>query len=225
MKKMSIPKSLIGAVLVPIVLSGTITAHAAMQSGIDDEKPLVNKIEAYTVDDRGIVTRNTTGLCWRTGYWTPAIAIPECDPELFKKVEVAAVPPPPPVSRKITFAADALFDFDKDILKPEGIRSLDEFVVGIQSVTKYERIHVEGHADRIGSDSYNHRLSHKRANAVKAYLVSKGIDPAKISTEGRGEADPVTGHTCDGIKNSKELKQCLAPDRRVDIHTTGIEQQ
>lgn len=84
MKKMSIPKSLIGAALAPILFSSVITAQAAMQSGVDDEKPLVNKIEAYAVDDRGIVSRNTTGLCWRTGYWTPAMAIPECDPELFK---------------------------------------------------------------------------------------------------------------------------------------------
>lgn len=223
MKKMSTPKTLIGMAFIPMLLSGIIVAQAAMQSGVDQD-PSLNKIEAYAVDDQGIVSRNTTGLCWRTGYWTPAIAIPECDPELFKKPEVAVVAPPPPVSKKVTFSADALFDFDKDTLKPNGIRSLDEFSSGIQTV-KYDRIHVEGHADRIGSDEYNHRLSHRRADAVKAYLVSKGIDPEKISVEGKGEANPVTGNTCDGIRNSKELKQCLAPDRRVDIDTTGIQQQ
>lgn len=223
MKKMSTPKTLIGMAFIPMLLSGAIVAQAAMQSGVDQD-PSLNKIEAYAVDDQGIVSRNTTGLCWRTGYWTPAIAIPECDPELFKKPEVAVVAPPPPVSKKVTFSADALFDFDKDTLKPNGIRSLDEFSSGIQTV-KYDRIHVEGHADRIGSDEYNHRLSHRRADAVKAYLVSKGIDPEKISVEGKGEANPVTGNTCDGIRNSKELKQCLAPDRRVDIDTTGIQQQ
>ncbi|MFZ1851945.1 MAG: OmpA family protein [Nitrosomonas sp.] len=224
MKKMSISKSLIGAVFVPIVLSGTITAHAAMQSGVDDEKPLVNKIEAYAVDDRGIVARNTTGLCWRTGYWTPAMAIPECDPELFKKVEVAAAPPAPaPVSKKVTFSADALFDFDKATLKAEGIRSLDEFASGIQTVS-YDRIHVDGYADRIGSDDYNKRLSFRRAQAVKAHLVSRGISAEKISIDGKGEADPVTGNTCNGIRVSKELKQCLAPDRRVEIETIGMQQ-
>lgn len=225
MKKMSIPKSLIGAFFVPIALSGTITAHAAMQSGVDDEKPLVNKIEAYAVDDRGIVARNTTGLCWRTGYWTPAMAIPECDPELFKKVEVAVAPPPPPppAPRKVTFSADALFDFDKATLKSEGIRSLDEFASGIQTLS-YQRIHVDGYADRIGADDYNKRLSFRRAQAVKAHLVSRGIDPAKVSIDGKGEANPVTGTTCDGIKVSKELKQCLAPDRRVEIETIGVQQ-
>lgn len=163
MKKMSIPKSLIGAALAPILFSSVITAQAAMQSGVDDEKPLVNKIEAYAVDDRGIVSRNTTGLCWRTGYWTPAMAIPECDPELFKKPEVAVAPPPPPAApRKVTFSADALFDFDKATLKAEGIRSLDEFASGIQTIS-YDRIHVDGYADRIGSDDYNKRLSFRRA--------------------------------------------------------------
>ena len=223
MKKMSTPKTLIGMAFIPMLLSGAIVAQAAMQSGVDQD-PSLNKIEAYAVDDRGIVSRNTTGLCWRTGYWTPAMAIPECDPELFKKPVVAAAPPPPaPVAKKVTFSADALFDFDKATLKPEGIRSLDEFSSGIQTVT-YERIHVEGHADRIGSDDYNKRLSLRRAQAVKAHLVSKGIDPAKISIDGKGEVDPVTGNTCNHIKNSKELKQCLAPDRRVDIETIGIQQ-
>lgn len=224
MKKMSIPKSLIGAALAPILFSSVITAQAAMQSGVDDEKPLVNKIEAYAVDDRGIVSRNTTGLCWRTGYWTPAMAIPECDPELFKKPEVAVAPPPPPAApRKVTFSADALFDFDKATLKAEGIRSLDEFASGIQTVS-YDRIHVDGYADRIGSDDYNKRLSFRRAQAVKAHLVSKGISAEKISIDGKGEADPVTGNSCDGIRVSKQLKQCLAPDRRVEIETFGMQQ-
>lgn len=224
MKKMSIPKSLIGAALAPILFSSVITAQAAMQSGVDDEKPLVNKIEAYAVDDRGIVSRNTTGLCWRTGYWTPAMAIPECDPELFKKPEVAVAPPPPPAApRKVTFSADALFDFDKATLKAEGIRSLDEFASGIQTIS-YDRIHVDGYADRIGSDDYNKRLSFRRAQAVKAHLVSKGISAEKISIDGKGEADPVTGNTCNGIRVSKELKQCLAPDRRVEIETIGMQQ-
>ncbi len=224
MKKMSIPKSLIGAALAPILFSSVITAQAAMQSGVDDEKPLVNKIEAYAVDDRGIVSRNTTGLCWRTGYWTPAMAIPECDPELFKKPEVAVAPPPPPAApRKVTFSADALFDFDKATLKAEGIRSLDEFASGIQTVS-YDRIHVDGYADRIGSDDYNKRLSFRRAQAVKAHLVSRGISAEKISIDGKGEADPVTGNSCDGIRVSKQLKQCLAPDRRVEIETFGMQQ-
>lgn len=224
MKKMSIPKSFISAVFVPILFSGAITAQAAMQSGVDDEKPLVNKIEAYAVDDRGIVARNTTGLCWRTGYWTPAMAIPECDPELFKKVEVVAAPPPAPapIRKKVTFAADALFDFDKATLKPEGIRKLNEFSSGIQTIS-YDRIHVDGYTDRIGSDDYNKRLSFRRAQAVKAYLVSRGIDSSKISMDGKGEDNPVTGNSCNGIRVSKELKQCLAPDRRVEIETFGMQ--
>ena len=130
---------------------------------------------------------------------------------------------PPAAPRKVTFSADALFDFDKATLKAEGIRSLDEFASGIQTVS-YDRIHVDGYADRIGSDDYNKRLSFRRAQAVKAHLVSRRISAEKISIDGKGEADPVTGNSCDGIRVSKQLKQCLAPDRRVEIETFGMQQ-
>jgi OOP family OmpA-OmpF porin len=188
-----------------------------------DQDPNVKKAEAYGVDDRGVVTRNSTGLCWHTGYWTPAMAIPECEPDLAKKVEVAVAPPPPPVPapKKVTFSADALFDFDSAKLKSggHGIQTLNEFAAGIKEV-QYDRISVVGHADRIGSDSYNHKLSHRRADAVKTHLISQGIDPNKIAASGRGEAEPVTGNTCHG--HGKALKECLAPDRRVDIDVEGL---
>ena len=228
MKKMPAKNTLIGMIFIPAMFSGAVLAQVTsidqFQGRYIDQDRTIEKANAYGVDDRGTVVRNTTGLCWHTGYWTPAMAIPECEPDIAKKVVAAAPPPPPPPApiapRKVTFSADALFDFDSARLKSggHGIASLNEFVDGIRDV-KFDRIDVVGYADRIGSDQYNHRLSHRRADAVKAHLVSQGIDPSLIAASGRGEADPVTGNTCHG--RGQALKNCLAPDRRVEIEVFG----
>lgn len=226
MKKISAKNTLIGMVLIPAMFSGAVLAH---ETGIDhyDQDRSVKKPEAYGVDDRGVVARNTTGLCWQTGYWTPAMAIPECDPDLAKKTEVAAAPAAAPAAaaattapEKITFSADALFDFDRATLKPNGIQALNEFVSAIQGI-KYDLIIAVGYADRIGSDDYNKKLSVRRAESVKAHLVSRGIEPSRVFVDGKGEANPVTGNSCVGEKKTKALIDCLAPDRRVEIEVAG----
>src|SRR5215831_244453 len=121
-------------------------------------------------------------LCWRTGYWTPAMAIIECDPDLVPKpappppppAAPAPPPPPPPAPapapsvQKITLAATALFDFDKYVLKPEGKAAIDREVISkLKDVTKLELVLVTGHTDRIGTQAYNQKLSERRANAVQ----------------------------------------------------------
>jgi OOP family OmpA-OmpF porin len=131
---------------------------------------------------------------------------------------VAMVAPP---RHRVSFLADALFGFDQSELKPEGKAALDRFVAELRG-TRFEVINVEGHADRIGTRSYNQTLSQQRADTVKTYLVSSGLEAGKINAVGKGESDPVdaTG-ACQGEKPTAGLKACLQPDRRVDIEVTG----
>ena len=187
----------------------------------------------YVIDQRDVVALSGFGLCWRTGYWTPAAAAKDpagcqCDKDLLPKevCEPAAAPMagPKPTGEKITVAADALFDFDKAVLRPEGKAKLDELVAKAGAI-KLEVILVVGHTDRIGSAAYNMKLSDRRAAAVKTYLVSKGIEANRVYTEGKGLTQPVTGDKCKkmGPENggNKKLVACLQPDRRADIEIIG----
>ncbi|ABC38319.1 outer membrane protein OmpA [Burkholderia thailandensis] len=167
----------------------------------------------------------TNELCWRDAFWTPATANAKCDGAL-----VAQAPAPAPVapvapaitSQKITYQADTLFDFDKAILKPAGKQKLDELAAKIQGMN-VEVVVATGYTDRIGSDKYNDRLSLRRAQAVKSYLVSKGVPANKVYTEGKGKRNPITGNTCKQ-KNRKQLIACLAPDRRVEVEVVGTQE-
>ena len=191
----------------------------------------------YAIDQRDVVAKSGFGLCWRTGYWTPAAAAAdkagcECDKDLLpaatcapKSAAPAAAAAPAatgvkPSGEKVTVAADALFDFNKAVLRPEGKAKLDEVVAKSKAI-KLEVILAVGHTDRIGSDSYNQKLSEKRAAAVKEYLVAKGIEANRVYTEGKGEKQPVTGNKCKGNAKTKALIDCLQPDRRVDIEVIG----
>ena len=188
----------------------------------------------YVIDQRGEVVMSGTGLCWRTGFWTPAAAANDpagckCDKDLLPK-EVceppapragAAAPTAKPTGDKITVAADALFDFDKAVLRPEGKKKLDEVAAKAKQI-KLEVILAVGHTDRFGSLAHNMKLSERRAAAVKTYLVSKGVDANRIYTEGKGPKNPVTKpDQCPGKKATKQVIQCLQPDRRVDIELIG----
>ena len=194
----------------------------------------------YVIDQRDVVAKSGFGLCWRTGYWTPAAAAAdkagcECDKDLLPKDACeakAAVAPAgaqvapaaaavKPTGEKVTVAADALFDFNKAVLRPEGKAKLDELVSKANAI-KLEVILAVGHTDRLGGDAYNQKLSEKRAAAVKEYLVAKGIEANRVYTEGKGEKQPVTGGKCGkSEKKTKALIDCLQPDRRVDIEVIG----
>ena len=176
-----------------------------------------------------IVVKNPFGLCWRTGYWTPAMATTECDPELVPKkaapAPAAAAPAPAPkaapkpvvkpVVEKVTMAAETNFDFDKAVLKPAGKARLDDLVDKLKAVN-LEVIIAVGHTDSIGTKAYNLKLSLRRANAVKAYLVSKGIPANRIYTEGKGKSQPIADN---------RTKEGRAKNRRVEIEVVGTRQE
>ena len=148
--------------------------------------------------------------------------------------EVKPPPPPPPAPKpkpaaeKVTSAATVGFDFDQAVVKPEGKAQLDDLANKIRGIN-LEVVIAIGHADAIGSDAYNQKLSVRRADAIKAYLVSKGIEPNRIYTEGKGKKQPVTGDKCKKMgpahRSNKKLVECLAPDRRVEIEVIGTRQQ
>jgi OOP family OmpA-OmpF porin len=175
----------------------------------------------------GEVWKNSTGQCWRSGTWTPATAAPGCDgaiaapapaPAPAPKAAPAPAPAPkaapapaPAAASKVTYAADAFFDFDKSVLKAEGKAKLDDLVGKVKAIN-LEVIIAVGHTDWIGSDAYNQKLSVRRAEAVKAYLVSKGIEKNRIYTEGKGEKQPIADN---------RTKEGRAKNRRVEIEVVG----
>lgn len=179
---------------------------------------------AYVQDARGVIARDPFGLCWRTGYWTPADsdAVVGCDGVVAKVAPVAVaaaapvapvkVAPVAPTSEKVTFAADAFFDFDKAVLKPEAKTKLDDMAAKLKGIN-LEVVIAVGHTDSVGSDAYNQKLSIKRAEAVKAYLVSNGgIEASRVYTEGKGEKQPVADNkTAEG----------RTKNRRVEIEVVG----
>ena len=137
----------------------------------------------------------------------------------------APPPPPPPAppkaapkAEKVTTASTVNFDFDRYVIRPDARSKLDDLVTKLRDVN-LEVVIAVGHADRIGSDAYNMRLSVRRADSVKAYLVSKGIAASRIYTEGKGERQPVK--ECKGDKKTKELIACLEPNRRVETEAVG----
>ena len=139
------------------------------------------------------------------------------------RVEPPPPPPPPapapaPKPEKVTTASTVNFDFDRYVIRPDAGSKLDDLVGKLRNVN-LEVIIAVGHADRIGSDAYNMKLSVRRADSVKAYLVSKGIGASRIYTEGKGERQPVKD--CKGSAKTKELIACLEPNRRVESEAVG----
>lgn len=199
--------------LAKLVFAASAVVAMSAQAQTDIKASTPNS--AYLQSSNGVIARNSTGLCWHTGYWTPAASVPGCDGALAPVVAAASPAPAAPVaaptSEKVTFAADAFFDFDKATLKADGKAKLDDLTSKLNSLN-LEVIIAVGHTDSVGSDKYNQKLSIRRAEAVKSYLVSKGIDAKRVYTEGKGEKQPVaTNKTAAG----------RAQNRRVEIEVVG----
>jgi len=184
----------------------------------------------------GDVWKNTVGQCWRNAAWTPATAVAGCDGAIAAAAKpgaaapagaapsatapagaapaaapAGAAPAAAAAATKLTYAADALFDFGKSVLKPEGKAKIDDMVSKVKGMN-LEVVIAVGHTDSVGDDAFNQKLSVARSEAVKAYLVSKGVEKNRIYTEGKGEKQPVADNkTADG----------RAKNRRVEIEAVG----
>jgi OOP family OmpA-OmpF porin len=200
-----------------------------------------NRTDNWVNGTGELVWKNgTQDLCWRDATWTPATAAKGCDGALVPPPAPRAAPAPapapavapraapapapavapraapapapqPPAATKVTYAADAFFDFNKAVIKAEGKAKLDDLVGKVKGVN-LEVIIAVGHTDAVGGDAYNQALSVKRAEAVKAYLVTKGIEKNRVYTEGKGEKQPVADNkTAEG----------RAKNRRVEIEVVG----
>ena len=215
---------------------------AGLQYAFTPNLMLRGEAERYRVNDavgnHGDVNMYSVGLVYAFGreaapaphpmaeqvYEAPPVAPPPPPP-----VAVVAPPPPPLPApappRRVSFSADTLFSFDRSDLGPQGKVALDQFsheLAGMQ----FTSVTVEGHTDRLGSPAYNQKLSMRRAEAVRNYLVSSGVDATRVSAVGKGESQPVTKtEDCRGAKLNPKLIACLQPDRRVDVEVSGTATQ
>jgi len=146
---------------------------------------------------------------------------PQAQPE-------APKPAPKPMAQRVTYAADILFDFDRAVIRPDGKSKLDDLANKMKGVDLEVVISI-GHADKIGTEKYNQALSLRRAEAIKAYLVSRGIETNRIYAEGKGESQPVTGERCKGMgkehRSNAKMVDCLQPDRRTEVEVIGTRPQ
>ena len=183
----------------------------------------------YLYDSQGNVVRTGYGGCVRTAEWAAANALAECDavaqaaPAPAAKAAAPAAPvakAEPALIKKIDLGADESFETNKAELSAEAKAKLSELAKQLNGLN-YDRIVITGHADRSGSAAGNQKLSERRAFAAHNYLVSEGVPSNKLQSSGKGSSQPVTQPgTCDKLK-SKQLRACLAPDRRVEIRVTG----
>lgn len=213
---------------------GTVTASALAQASTNIQAGTASS--AYVQDGRGVITRNAFGLCWRSGYWTPADSIAGCDGELMPPVAkptapalmiatpATQTPPAAPAPARcdfaVTLANDQTFAFGKAVLTTAAKNRIDSEVLSkLATCGKVDLILVTGHADRLGAQQYNQKLSDQRAGTVAAYIKSKGV-ATRIDTLGVGKTQSIK--QCGDQLDHKILIECLAPNRRVVVEVRGL---
>ena len=198
-------------------------AGLGLEYKLSEALALRGEVERYRVNDavgnRGDVDLLSVSLVYKLGrpahsapVYTPPPAAEPAPPPV-----AAPMPPPPPpkapepTSEKVSFAAETLFDFDKSAVKPAGKAALDDLLRKLKGMDT-EVVVTVGHTDSVGSNEYNQKLSLRRAEAVKAYLVSKGVETSRVYTEGKGETQPLADNaTAEG----------RAKNRRVTVEVVG----
>lgn len=194
--------------------------HAIAQSTTNIQAPAKS---AYGEDSEGTVLRSSTGLCWRSGSWTPENAIPGCDgplaPPVVSHIAPDIVPLEPATTDKqcnftVTLEDNQTFAFGKTTLRDAAKRRIDRDILSIFAQCEHiKTVTITGHTDRLGSAHANQQLSKRRADTVAEYLKSNGVN-VKIITIGAGSNAPVK--YCK-VGNRTKLVNCLAPNRRVSV--------
>lgn len=193
---------------------------------LNDAVSLRLEAERYNVDDTigrdGNINMYSLGVVYRLGTSKPApVAVAPTPAPAPRAAAPAPAPTPAPQPVVTTLSADSFFAFDKDQLLPAGMRELDTLATSLRG-TEYDVINVTGHTDRLGAAGYNLDLSRRRAESVKAYLITKGIMANKITARGINGSQPVTtASMCPGTVATPQLIACLQPDRRVDVEVTA----
>jgi len=192
------------AMAVAAMVLGVAGAPSAMAAG-------------YWTDAMGNFVRDAGGNCLRTGSWTPADANAQCDPQL--AAFEAPPPAPKPTVQRIDLNADTQFAFDKAVLTDAGKAQLDRIVKALGRVHS-PQVQITGYTDRIGTATYNQKLSLRRAEAVRNYLVGHGVPSTAVTVVGKGESDPLVA--CTG-QRGRALVDCLAPNRRSEVSFSALE--
>jgi OOP family OmpA-OmpF porin len=213
-----------------LILAAGIAAAACGPAGVANAQSK----QGYAVDTSNMVWRNYQNECWRAGYWTPSMAIAECDPDLVSKPAARPAPAPaapaakpaakpaPGKPKPVVLRTTVTFASNSAVLDAADKAKLDGDIIGkLGTVGAISYVNVNGHTDRMGSAQYNQKLSERRAAAVKAYLVSKGMDASKIEVFGYGKTYPIPTVSCPDSLGRAKLIECLQPNRRTEVELQG----
>ena len=173
----------------------------------------------------GAPVTTASGACVRTSEWTPAASYRDCNPLPTAKLVPAAAEPAsldtPSRAEPIRVSMNTLFDFDSAVLRADAAPALDALAKQLTQAN-YLKVEIVGHADRMGPGKYNQKLSEQRAEAVRDYLLTRGLDATKVSAIGVGATEPLTGKECRGLLG-KPLVYCLQRDRYTEITVLGTQ--